>query len=426
MKHLILILSFLLVFTSISFSQNPVMDTHPESIIKVIDYSTGQEAQTNTDAAILFKDAFIELASHTTIAKISAIGFGRKFWEIQQLDPQTDGNAYQLMFHRQIGNQISTNYTFVYNVDQNKLSWFNPQTQEYLPMPVQGSNINNLNNCFAYGKFNIQAVQPVAEQTPPAAADQGGPQPAIDASADSVTANIAPPQLQDEVQPECPTEGYLWQPGNWAFNVNTGQYYWVPGVWAAPVQVGYLWTPAYWGFENGVYLYHGGYWGATVGFYGGLNFGYGYAGEGFVGGRWEDGHFRYNTAIMRGRFHYGYEDRSAVFAGRRNYAGFNGRGGIERGPSMRERAEFDRRNNDVVRARAVQRTRIDARAGGAGPCGAGAARPGAVGPVRTGAVGGSKLPTSGGSKLPTSGGPKTIGGASKGFSKAAKVSTRKK
>ena len=44
--------------------------------------------------------------------------------------------------------------------------------------------------------------------------------------------------------------------------------------------------------------FHAGYWGPHVGFYGGVNYGFGYGGVGFVGGRWEGGHFAYNTAVM--------------------------------------------------------------------------------------------------------------------------------
>ena len=51
-----------------------------------------------------------------------------------------------------------------------------------------------------------------------------------------------------------------------------------PGVWVEPPQPGLLWTPGYWGFVNGAYLFHRGYWGAQIGFYGGINYGFGYDG----------------------------------------------------------------------------------------------------------------------------------------------------
>ncbi len=96
----------------------------------------------------------------------------------------------------------------------------------------------------------------------------------------SISANIAPPPLQVYVQPACPTDGYLWSPGYWAYT-NDG-YFWVPGVWVIPPQPGFLWTPAYWGFTGGVYGFHSGYWGPHVGFYGGVNYGYGYSGSGIL------------------------------------------------------------------------------------------------------------------------------------------------
>src|SRR5439155_14642330 len=37
--------------------------------------------------------------------------------------------------------------------------------------------------------------------------------------------------------------------------------------------------------------------GPVVGFYGGVNYGYGYFGHGYDGGRWERGHFLYNRAV---------------------------------------------------------------------------------------------------------------------------------
>src|SRR5580692_5801237 len=107
--------------------------------------------------------------------------------------------------------------------------------------------------------------------------------------------NIAPPALQVYEQPLCPTDGYLWTPGYWGYRDTA--YYWIPGAWMAPPQAGYLWTPGYWGFSGGLYSFNAGYWGPTVGFYGGVNYGFGYGGSGFDGGRWQGGHFAYNTAV---------------------------------------------------------------------------------------------------------------------------------
>lgn len=110
-----------------------------------------------------------------------------------------------------------------------------------------------------------------------------------------VQANIAPPPLPDYDQPPCPVAGWIWTPGYWGWEA--AGYYWVPGTWVAPPSVGLLWTPGYWGFEGGVYVWHAGYWGPHVGFYGGVNYGFGYTGVGFVGGRWVGGVFSYNRAV---------------------------------------------------------------------------------------------------------------------------------
>jgi hypothetical protein len=54
-------------------------------------------------------------------------------------------------------------------------------------------------------------------------------------------------------------------------------------------QVGFLWTPGDWGWGNGMYVFNEGYSVPHVGFYGGINYGYGYTGEGYQGGRWDNG-----------------------------------------------------------------------------------------------------------------------------------------
>lgn len=109
-----------------------------------------------------------------------------------------------------------------------------------------------------------------------------------------VSVAIAPPVLPVYVQPPLPAPGYIWTPGYWAYG--DAGYYWVPGTWVMPPRVGVLWTPGYWGFVGGVYAWHTGYWGPHVGFYGGVNYGFGYMGVGFAGGEWHGGAFAYNSA----------------------------------------------------------------------------------------------------------------------------------
>src|SRR5277367_3719493 len=110
-----------------------------------------------------------------------------------------------------------------------------------------------------------------------------------------ISVGFAPPILPVYTQPLCPGDGYLWNPGYWAYGQEG--YYWVPGVWVRPPSVGLLWTPGYWGWGGGVYVFHAGYWGPHVGFYGGINYGFGYSGVGFVGGEWRGGVYHYNTAV---------------------------------------------------------------------------------------------------------------------------------
>jgi len=104
-----------------------------------------------------------------------------------------------------------------------------------------------------------------------------------------------PPELPVYEQPPIPEPGYIWVPGYWG--IGPSGYYWVPGTWVLPPTVGLLWTPGYWGWRDGIYVWNAGYWGPHVGFYGGINYGFGYGGVGYEGGRWENGVFAYNRTV---------------------------------------------------------------------------------------------------------------------------------
>ncbi len=112
-----------------------------------------------------------------------------------------------------------------------------------------------------------------------------------------VRVNIAPPPLPYYEQPVIPAEGYLWVPGFWAWDEAEADYYWVPGTWVEPPQPERLWTPAYWGWVEGRYVFYPGYWAREIGFYGGIDYGYGYTGDGYFGGRWDHGVFFYNRTV---------------------------------------------------------------------------------------------------------------------------------
>ena len=154
-----------------------------------------------------------------------------------------------------------------------------------------------------------------------------------------VSVNIAPPELPVYVQPAIPAPGFLWTPGYWAWG--GAEYYWVPGTWVRPPRVGFLWTPPWWGFAGGVYGFHTGYWGPHIGFYGGINYGFGYGGIGYEGGRWEHGVFAYNRVVNNfGGVHINnvYE-RTVVNNTTINHVAFNGgERGIQARPTQEQQA----------------------------------------------------------------------------------------
>ncbi len=112
----------------------------------------------------------------------------------------------------------------------------------------------------------------------------------------AVSVTVGPPALPIYAQPLCPGPGFIWIPGYWAWAPAFG-YYWVPGMWVPAPFAGALWTPGYWGWRDSVFIWHEGYWGPRVGFYGGINYGYGYPGFGYYGGYWNGGSYYYNRTV---------------------------------------------------------------------------------------------------------------------------------
>jgi hypothetical protein len=112
-----------------------------------------------------------------------------------------------------------------------------------------------------------------------------------------ISVSFGPPALPVYEQPICPGDGYIWTPGYWDWSDDDSDYYWVPGTWVLAPEVGYLWTPPYWAWVDGAFVFYDGYWGPQVGFYGGINYGFGYFGEGLEGGRWDNGRFFYNRSV---------------------------------------------------------------------------------------------------------------------------------
>ena len=163
----------------------------------------------------------------------------------------------------------------------------------------------------------------------------------------ALSIRVAPPMLRVYSQPQCPVDGYLWSPGYWAYD--SGGYYWVDGEWVLPPAEGLLWTPGYWDFSGGYYGWQAGYWGSQVGFYGGVNYGYGYSGQGYNGGRWQNGHFQYNTAVANVNhsvIHDTYVNRTGVSNSGRsnNHRSFNGTGGITARPSTQQQTALNEKH----------------------------------------------------------------------------------
>jgi hypothetical protein len=167
-----------------------------------------------------------------------------------------------------------------------------------------------------------------------------------------ISVRVGPPELPIYEQPPCPGEGYIWTPGYWAWDVDGDDYYWVPGTWVLAPEVGFFWTPGYWAWDGGSFIFYEGYWGPVVGFYGGINYGYGYFGHGFEGGRWDHDHFFYNRAVTNvnvTEIHNVYETRvNNTTVTRVSFNG--GNGGINERPTPQEEAAVHERHIPPVAA----------------------------------------------------------------------------
>jgi hypothetical protein len=172
----------------------------------------------------------------------------------------------------------------------------------------------------------------------------------------SVSISIgAPPALPVYAQPPCPTEGYIWTPGYWAYA--DGDYYWVPGTWVMAPEVGLLWTPGYWAWNGAGFVFNQGYWGPVVGFYGGINYGFGYFGGGYQGGRWNNGQFYYNRTVnninitnIRNVYTTQVNNNTTV-----SHVSYNGgSGGITARPSPQDQAAAGQRHIPPVAAQTQQ------------------------------------------------------------------------
>jgi hypothetical protein len=125
----------------------------------------------------------------------------------------------------------------------------------------------------------------------------GAPTPAFAQSPTDISVDVDPPDLLSSDQPPVPGDGYLWSPGYWAWSDEDQDYYWVPGAWVLVPQPGLLWTPGYWATDGAAFVWFAGYWGPHVGFYGGVDYGFGFGGSGYEGAYWQGGRLFYNQAV---------------------------------------------------------------------------------------------------------------------------------
>ncbi len=168
-------------------------------------------------------------------------------------------------------------------------------------------------------------------------------------------ADTPPPPLPVYDQPPIPGPGYVWTPGYWDWSDADADYYWVPGTWIEPPGLGLLWTPGYWRFYDGRYLFSDGYWGPQVGFYGGVDYGYGYGGHGYVGGRWQGNQFYYNSQVNNlggRRINTVYNQGVSKSSNRVSYNG--GPGGLRVAPAPAEVAAAQARHAPPTRAQFEQ------------------------------------------------------------------------
>jgi len=162
----------------------------------------------------------------------------------------------------------------------------------------------------------------------------------------SFSVSVAPPDLPVYEQPPLPEPGYIWTPGYWAWDGM--DYYWVPGTWVEPPSSDLYWTPGYWGWREGFYGWNPGYWGPEVGYYGGVNYGFGYTGVGYQGGYWHGGAFFYNRSVANfGQVHIVNVYNTPVEVHERSRVSFNGgQGGLRWRPNAAEQHAMTERHRD--------------------------------------------------------------------------------
>jgi hypothetical protein len=85
----------------------------------------------------------------------------------------------------------------------------------------------------------------------------GGATPVPEPSANSPSAQTAPPPVPAETQPPAPGTDYVWVDGDWVWN---GGWVWVGGHWVLPPFPGGLWVHGRWVRGYGGFRRHPGHW----------------------------------------------------------------------------------------------------------------------------------------------------------------------
>ena len=82
-------------------------------------------------------------------------------------------------------------------------------------------------------------------------------------------------------------------------------------------------------------IWNAGYWGPHVGFYGGINYGFGYGGFGYEGGEWRGRDFYYNRTVNNVNVtNITNVYNKTVVVNNNTHVSYNGgRGGVEARPS---------------------------------------------------------------------------------------------
>ena len=232
------------------------------------------------------------------------------------------------------------------------------------PAQALGQNEQGPNQSQSEDYSQQQPPAPIERQAPggyydPNAGNADQPQDIYDSDLTDEQASEPPPPLPDYEQPMAPGPDYIWAPGYWAWGPDG--YYWVPGYWVEAPYVGALWTPGYWGFGGGFYRFHHGFWGLHIGFYGGIDYGFGYSGYGYDGGYWNGGQFFYNTAynrvdrnVVRNVYAHG-NGGGGRFTGGVSYNG--GRGGVQASPRPAEIAVMHEQRRAPMPAQAALQQR---------------------------------------------------------------------